>query len=79
MLLADVGHAGEAAPTLVDAERLGMAIAAVDKGLAARNLSITPEKRAKLAALIYQEFMRDKAEGETAAYLSQLMELVSNN
>lgn len=66
-------------PALVNTERLAQALDAVGKVAAARGLALSPEKHSKLAALVYQYFMLDKAESEAAAYLSQLMELVSNN
>jgi transcriptional regulator with XRE-family HTH domain len=77
MLLADL-H-GSASHDLVNAERLGQAIAAVDKVSVAHGKTLSPDKRGKLAALVYQYFMLEKAEREATAYLSQLMELVSND
>ena len=77
MLLADLQ--GGTTHELVSTERLGLAIAAVDNVAASRGMVLSAAKRGKLAGLVYQYFMLDKAEQETAAYLTQLMELVSNN
>lgn len=77
MLLADLQS--EAAPPLVDPGLLEGAISAIDKIAAERGLLLSNKKRAKLVALLYQYYLLDKAEGEATAYLSQLMELVSNN
>lgn len=77
MLRADL-H-GSVQHELVSPERLGFAIAAVDKVAKDKGVSLSSEKRGKLAALVYQYFMLEKAEQEASTYLEQLMELISNN
>lgn len=77
MLLADLREGSDATPMLVHAERLGDAIEAIDQIARARGIQLSSAKRGKLAALVYQYYMLDKAENETSAYLTQLMELVS--
>ena len=80
MLLADLNRPVESAPQMaVNADLLADALAAVDKIAAERKLALSHDKRAKLVALVYQYTMLDRAEAEANAYLSQLMELVSNN
>lgn len=77
MLISDVQQASS--PHMaVDVDNLGHALAEVETIATQRGLTLTPNKRAKLAALVYQYFLLDKAENETTAYLSQLIELVSN-
>lgn len=66
-------------PTAVNGEVLGQALAAVESIAAERRLKLSPEKRGKLGALVYQYFLIEKAETEAAAYVVQLMELVSNH
>ncbi|MEX3614459.1 MAG: helix-turn-helix transcriptional regulator [Burkholderia gladioli] len=64
--------------TAVDAEKLGFAVAAVEKGIASRQLRLTAETRGKLAALVYQYCLPGKTNTETSIYVTQLVELVSN-
>lgn len=77
MLLSKLGDSRE--QSVVDADKLGFAMASVEKAIAARQLRLTAETRGKLAALVYQYCLLDKAETDAAIYADRLAELVLNS